>query len=66
MSGDVARVNDQKTRLGHDACAKGNAYFLVNRNTDAAAQYLKVVELLSESDPCYKQAKERLALINRR
>jgi tetratricopeptide (TPR) repeat protein len=66
VSGDIARVNDTKSRLGHTACTNGNANYLVSRNADAAAQYSKVLELLPESDPCYKQAKDRLAIINRR
>ncbi|HEY3884305.1 MAG TPA: FHA domain-containing protein [Vicinamibacterales bacterium] len=66
VSADVARVNDQKTRLGHEACANGDAFFLVSRNTDAAAQYLKVVQLLPETDMCYKNAKARLLQINGR
>jgi hypothetical protein len=65
VSADLARINDQKARLGHDACDKGDANFLVNRNAEAAAQYAKVVQLLPDTDACYKKAKDRLALINR-
>lgn len=65
VSPDITRVNDQKTKLGHDACSSGDAYFIENRNTDAAAQYTKVIQLLPETDPCYTKAKERLAIIRR-
>lgn len=65
VSQDIARVNDLKTRLGHDACSSGDAYFIENRNVDAAAQYTKVVQFLSDPDPCYARAKERLAIIHR-
>jgi tetratricopeptide (TPR) repeat protein len=66
VSADVNRVTDKKVRRGHDACDKGNAFFSAFRNPEAAEQYSKVVELLPDSDPCVKTAKDRLQLINRR
>lgn len=65
VSADVSRVNDQRTRLGHDACKSGDAYYMVSRNADAAAQYARAIQLLPESDDCYKRAKERVAQIKR-
>jgi tetratricopeptide (TPR) repeat protein len=66
VSADVARVTDKKLRRGHEACDKGNAFYSAFRNPEAAEQYSKVVELLPDSDPCVKTAKDRLLLINRR
>ncbi|MGH9411027.1 MAG: FHA domain-containing protein, partial [Vicinamibacterales bacterium] len=45
VSADVARVNDQKTRLGHEACESGKANFMEGRNPEAAAQFSKVLQL---------------------
>ena len=65
ITSDVARVNDQKLKLGHQACTTGDANFVLGHNLDAAAQYQRVLELLPESDPCYAKAKQRLAQIKR-
>jgi predicted component of type VI protein secretion system len=65
VTSDMTRVNDQKLRLGHDACSAGDANYLVAHNTAAAAQYAQAVALLPPSDPCYATAKQRLAEIRK-
>ena len=65
ITADVARVNDQKLKLGHQACTTGDANFVLGHNADAAVQYQRVLDFLPESDPCYAKAKQRLAQIKR-
>ena len=65
VSGDIARLADQKARLGHDACTRAGALYLVGHNTEAAALYNKVVQLLPDTDPV-QEAKDRLATIKDR
>ena len=65
VTADIARITDQKARLGHEACSNANALFIVGHNAEAATQYAKVVDLLPSSDACYATAKERLAVIKR-
>ena len=63
VSADVARVVDLKAKAGQAACANGDAAFILSHNSDAATSYLKVLELLPTSDPCYARAKQRLQII---
>jgi tetratricopeptide (TPR) repeat protein len=65
VTADLARLNDQKIRLGHQACQTGDANFALGHNQDAATQYQRVLDLLPESDPCFAKAKQRLAQIKR-
>ncbi|HTI37704.1 MAG TPA: FHA domain-containing protein [Vicinamibacterales bacterium] len=65
VSTDTARVNDQKVKLGHQACTTGHANFALGHNADAALQYQRVLDFLPDSDPCYAIAKQRLAQIKR-
>jgi hypothetical protein len=65
ITGDLSRLNDQKLKLGHQACTTGHANFALGHNQDAATQYQRVLDFLPESDPCYAIAKQRLAQIKR-
>ena len=65
ITGDLARLTDQKLKLGHQACTTGHANFALGHNQDAATEYQRVLDFLPESDPCYAIAKQRLAQIKR-
>lgn len=65
ITADVARLNDQKLKLGHQACQSGDANFVLGHNQDAAVQYQRVLDLVPESDACYAKARQRLAQIKR-
>ena len=65
IAADIARVNDQKIKLGHQACTTGHANFALGHNQDAAVQYQRVLDFLPDTDPCYALAKQRLAQIKR-
>jgi tetratricopeptide (TPR) repeat protein len=65
ITADIARLNDQKLKLGHQACTTGHANFALGHNQDAAVQYQRVLDFLPDSDPCYAIAKQRLAQIKR-
>ena len=62
---DIARLNDQKVKLGHQACQTGDANFALGHNQEAAVQYQRVLDFLPEADACYAKAKQRLAQIKR-
>jgi tetratricopeptide (TPR) repeat protein len=65
ITADVARIDDQKVKLGHQACTTGDANFTLGHNADAGVQYQRVLDFLPETDPCYAKAKQRLAQIKR-
>lgn len=65
ITADIARVNGQKLKVGHQACKDAEAYYALTKNQDAAALYQRVLDLLPESDGCYATAKQRLAIIKR-
>ena len=65
VSGDIARVNDQRQKLGQQLCNAGLASFSLGKNADASEKLTKAVELLPSSDACYVKAKEALTRIRR-
>ena len=62
---DIARINDQKLKLGHQLCNDGMASYVLSKIPDAVAKLNKAVELLPSNDDCYVKAKETLAKIGR-
>jgi tetratricopeptide (TPR) repeat protein len=65
VSADLTRITEQKTRIGQQACKDGQAQYLYGRNSEAAAQFQKAIELLPPNDPCYTTARDRLAAIRK-
>jgi tetratricopeptide (TPR) repeat protein len=65
VSSEIARVNEQKLRLGQQLCNAGLASNSLGKDADALEKLTKAVELLPSSDPCYAKAKEALAKIRR-
>jgi len=65
VNGDIARVNEQKLRLGQQLCNAGLASFSLGKDADASEKLNKAVDLLPSSDPCHAKAKEALARIRR-
>jgi tetratricopeptide (TPR) repeat protein len=65
VSGDIARINDQKLKLGRQLCEEGKAQYSLGKNPSAAEKFTKVLELLPSTDPCYVTAKENLLKIRR-
>jgi tetratricopeptide (TPR) repeat protein len=65
ISPDLARINEQKLKLGRQLCNDGLASFSLAKNADAAEKLTKAIELLPSSEPCYVKAKEALVRIGR-
>jgi tetratricopeptide (TPR) repeat protein len=65
VTADVARITDQKVKLGRQLCVDGRAMFSLGKNAEAAEKLNRVLELLQSDDPCYVQAKEILSKIRR-
>ncbi|MEO6236821.1 MAG: FHA domain-containing protein, partial [Vicinamibacterales bacterium] len=65
VSGDIARINDQKLKAGAQLCNEGRALFSLGKNADAAPKLTRALELLPTDHECYIAAKRDLALIGR-
>jgi tetratricopeptide (TPR) repeat protein len=65
VNSDLARVNEQKLRLGQQLCNAGLASFSLGKDADASEKLNKAIDLLPSSDPCYAKARDALARIRR-
>lgn len=65
VTAEIARINEQKLRVGQQLCNAGMASFALGKNADALDKLTKAVELLPSSDACYVRAKDALTRIGR-